>query len=1004
MSKHSYWEQSALRRNLSLSSIVCFTSLCFAQKLNFVNYSVEQGLAQSQAQQIIQDDYGFLWISTLGGISRFDGKSFTNFYKRSGLNSQIVYCLHHQQKVGLWIGNHNGLQIYNGRKFESLHLKTVSGDQPIINILTDRVDHAYAINAKGNLLIMKNDSLMDMDLFIGQKFKYLAKDKRGHVYGVSTRGIYNLSDNSKLYVDIDSMYTGMQVNKFYFDNNNNLWLISDKGLYAKGDNGYSLLLSSREVDSDFTSIVQDGKQRIWVGSTKGAYRIDPDGSVKHIGSLSGLTDNTVNDIIVDRENNLWFATDADGIFKLPPNELESFDASNGLPGKVVMGMAKDKYGVIWIGTLDGGLSKYENGSFEDIRLPSRKAGAHKINSVYYDSENRLWFGTLGDGLWRMENGRFDQISTQDRYRLKTIISISEDAAGTLWITTPSGLYYFSDGLIQKIEGIDDACFGVLEKSRDTLLIGSAAGLFQVAQKSKVSKIGFEEHDMGTVNCFLKMDTCILLGTEDDGIFLWNTTKKSVKQYSSENGLPSDFIFSMYRLDSNTVLVGTGKGLSTIRLQDEGDKFWIRNITSSFSPYGPECNLNAILNAGNDRIWVGTTKGIYNFNAHDAVTTDTPPLIYLRSVSIFSKNIVDGQVKDTMNAWSWIPSNPIVNHKHNHLTFDFNAVAFSNLEGLRYQYKLVGADSAFAEPINTSTVIYPNLAPGIYRFRAFALTMDNLRSTNEIDFPFVIIGAFYQTGWFRTLLVVLFISLGFLLQYGRLFLKRKRLATHQKIRWDEQRKILERTSEDLHDDLGNKITRITVLTDVLRRKVGKDDLEKTKLLDQITENAQALYLGTKDIIWSLTPGKDKLFDTLEKCQLMGIQLFEGSDIEFEVKDIVEGYTKVTVPLTIARNLSMIIKEAFANIIRHSGATKATMSADFSSGNVLKIEIADNGKGLDSLAKLSGNGLQNMDKRMERIGGSIIRNNVNSGGFTILLTVKIPRKSDQTNQNITHICSG
>ena len=100
------------------------------------------------------------------------------------------------------------------------------------------------------------------------------------------------------------------------------------------------------------------------------------------------------------------------------------------------------------------------------------------------------------------------------------------------------------------------------------------------------------------------------------------------------------------------------------------------------------------------------------------------------------------------------------------------------------------------------------------------------------------------------------------------LKASRLKLVDEVRRQEQIKIQQRTSEDLHDDLGNKITRLSLLTDILETKVSPNT-EQQKLITQIKENIQGLYLGTKDIIWALAPAKHTLRDTLDRIQNFGM---------------------------------------------------------------------------------------------------------------------------------------
>ena len=100
--------------------IFLFTAALNGQKLNFVKYSVEHGLIQSQVLCLEQDEYGFLWAGTLGGLSRFNGREFKNYSKRHGLSSQMIFELAYQSGRGLWIGHQNGLQLLDGRVIRTI--------------------------------------------------------------------------------------------------------------------------------------------------------------------------------------------------------------------------------------------------------------------------------------------------------------------------------------------------------------------------------------------------------------------------------------------------------------------------------------------------------------------------------------------------------------------------------------------------------------------------------------------------------------------------------------------------------------------------------------------------------------------------------------------------------------------------------------------------------------------------------------------------------------------
>ncbi len=981
---------SGSRRHISVTTaaLCLFLSVSpgWAQQLNFINYSVEQGLSQSQAACIAQDPYGMIWVATLGGISRFDGNQFTTYDQRDGMRSQFIFKIFPQGDNRLWIGGHEGLELFDGRKFIAYDPPVATGNNSIVDILPHGSEEIYVLNGQGKLFLTKSDSLQESVPFKNHKLRDLASDRNGIPYAVSETEVYTL-ENAVPIVSTSDFGKEVQIKKIYFDSGNGLWLIANTGLYKRYETSFRQVISSDSINADLTCLVEDGKGRIWAGSTSGAYLIQPELPVRYIGAAAGLTDNTVNEIITDRENNLWFATDADGIYKLSSPELGRFDRSNGLPGNVIMAMSGHD-GQIWVGSRDGGLARYSEGRFEEYPLSVNNLNLQKINALYHDSEGVLWIGTLGSGLWNFRNGQFSHIPVSGGAPVEEIISVTQTGSGVLWVTTPDGIYYLENGWMKKVNTIPGPCFSILEKLNETLWVGTSTGIWEISPQKKVTRITLGGIAPGTVNSMIYFGDLILLGTAENGILFYDPKKNESNLCTIDNGLSSNFIFSLYKEDANTILAGTGRGINKIRFNKERRTFQVRNLNPSVNLYGPECNLNAVLQTEDHKLWFGTTRGIFVYTPGDIPDPLAEPLIYLQSVSLFSRNITDESVQKKLNAWSVIPKNLVLPHKKNHLTFDFTAVYLSHPAGLKYQYQLVGADSAYSAPVPDSKIIYPNLRPGSYRFKAKAITDDQVVSRNEINFPFTIEKAYYQRGWFQILIAVLLILTGFLLQYLRIFYRGRQVMISRKIRLEEQRKIMERTSEDLHDDLGNKITRITVLTDVLQQKIDPADTEKSKLVHQIRENAQALYLGTKDIIWSLTPGNDNLFDTLENCRLLGVQLFEDTSIDFEVSVIPDALREVRVPLAISRNLNMVIKESFSNILKHSIAGSATMKVDYHLKGDLYIIVGDNGIGMHPTPENEGNGLTNMYKRMERIGGSLNIIQKATGGTELVFCIKIP----------------
>ena len=108
-----------MRFFLSLLFILVYNFPIWTQPFNFRNYSVGEGVAQSQVFAVLADSRGFIWLGTQGGgLSRFDGRVFRTFTQQDGLSGNVVNALLEDKDGLLWIGTDRGLTVYDGLKME----------------------------------------------------------------------------------------------------------------------------------------------------------------------------------------------------------------------------------------------------------------------------------------------------------------------------------------------------------------------------------------------------------------------------------------------------------------------------------------------------------------------------------------------------------------------------------------------------------------------------------------------------------------------------------------------------------------------------------------------------------------------------------------------------------------------------------------------------------------------------------------------------------------------
>jgi signal transduction histidine kinase len=186
----------------------------------------------------------------------------------------------------------------------------------------------------------------------------------------------------------------------------------------------------------------------------------------------------------------------------------------------------------------------------------------------------------------------------------------------------------------------------------------------------------------------------------------------------------------------------------------------------------------------------------------------------------------------------------------------------------------------------------------------------------------------------------------------------------------------RISADMHDELGSGMTHIRLMSELAKSKMKQNIPPE---IEKISQSADDVLNKMNAIIWSMNSKNDSLGNLVSYIRAYSTEYLEGTSVN----------CKVTIPHNIPekelsgdkrRNIFLCVKETLNNMLKHSGATELTV--DILTDEVLTIGIHDNGRGID-LQKIRqfGNGLQNIKRRMESIGGDFEITN-NNGTETIL----------------------
>lgn len=279
--------------------------------------------------------------------------------------------------------------------------------------------------------------------------------------------------------------------------------------------------------------------------------------------------------------------------------------------------------------------------------------------------------------------------------------------------------------------------------------------------------------------------------------------------------------------------------------------------------------------------------------------------------------------------------------------------------------LVEWDEAFslglAGPV---TATYSELPVGFYRFRLNELSLAGLPGEAEASLAFEVPLSFWRTPWFWGLVMLLFLSAA----AGAYRYVVWRQMRGELVRLESQR-VLEyervRIARDIHDDLGARVTQISLVSGLAQGDPTLSDKARTEF-NAISGMARELVSALYETVWAVNPENDNL-DALGNyvCQMVD-NLCDQAQLPRRLR-VAELPQDVQVSSHVRHNLVMAVKEAVHNVIKHARASELSVFVDWEAA-ALTVRIQDNGCGFDPDTCAAGNGLANMRRRLEHIGGT------------------------------------
>jgi signal transduction histidine kinase/ligand-binding sensor domain-containing protein len=996
-----------------------------------IRIGVEQGLSHRLVYDILEDRQGYMWFATREGLNRFDGQRFVVYTHEPGDSLSIpdskVLRVFESSDGTLWIGTSRDLVRFDRSKEEFHPVAARLGDtlqrlsEPITDIAETPDGTLWVTTGMFQLfrLPLNSSELELVNVTVAGNVGRLVTNR----IGVDPEGrilLFCASSTEKVpflgRLDPATAECSMEQSL------PNTGLLGAVGFASDGSAIFSASLAiasgsenvkverwdgqlkwSEALDaSPPRDLLVDDSDQIWLATHSGIFLLDPDGRVITHFTRSPVDDKTlssdqVSAVTLTREGSVWVGTD-DGLTVFAPMNTP-FQAIRHRPGDStslgdprVNAILETSNGTLWVGT-NKGLYKRSRGteSFESIGLPdvpTAASGAQaRIWSLVEAAPGVIWFGTAGGGLYRLDEASGDVQHLLRPFQLiaglngvnqlpldgLSIPFLGRDRSGSLWMTTRRNVLRvdsLEDFSLVSIAAetspqVDRLVNVLLQDYRGNYWAGNDLGLwafdvdsgeFSLAGETGVQDHGLSYPAVWTIAESPLTPNALWVGTIGGGLNRYDVQTGRFTWYTMAEGLPSNGIYGILVDNQGMLWMSTTNGLARFNPLTG----FVERFTRHDGLHDDDFDLMAYHKGKvSGKMWFGGPTGLTEFHP-DSIALSAPDF----RVNISSISVLDVPYPGIIGEGDTLR----LAHTQNSLGFRFSAPDLLHPNSIGFRYRLAGYDDDWR--LNDATrpdVYYTRLPPGWYTFEVQAAGPGSGISRPTTRLVVSIVPAFWQTGWFRFLSLILATG-AFGWGVSSVQSRRGRRAIEIARREVELKRLLAEREEQERGRLAREIHDgpIQTLYSVNHRleEASPDGLSASR------RDVQELASELRAICEHLRPA---LVDNFG---------LEGA-LRARVRTLSRRYPGLTVSLTLDPECSdlegaighacyRIVQEALSNVIQHSGASQAGIWLS-REHTMCRLLITDNGRGFDlpkdwlKLVRDSHFGLVGMRERAEMQGG-------------------------------------
>ena len=820
---------------LSLIAALFITLSSFAQgglpsRFNVSYLNMAAGMPNNFADDIFQDSYGFVWISTHGGgLVRYDGFNYMNFnLGSSGISLRSNSCrnVYEDHFKRLWIAFEEGPQV--------LDLKTM---QPVIppcenekveaqlnKALKNLCTRMYC-DAKGNVWMVSFNLLTrisfnekgEVNRVLSISYPYNAPDLglcdvyRNGTVVMCNNGVvseFSVQNNrlvakniSSMFLPLDYRYAGAVISY-----HGKIWLGTNRGLYNSAKQEFHASGTVHSLQHEVvTSLAITEDDKLLVGTLCGVDIIDDKtGTIEHwnCSSVNPLSSNFVNSLLA-KDGQIWVGTETGGITKLAPRQLQleffKHDAANpaSLSPNAVNAMYAAPDGTLWVGTVEGGLNALAPGSrnFTHYTMANSGLPHNSVSTLAADNRGNLWIGTWGTGIAVMnlqQPGRIIPLVVDAKHQPFLNFAgvlVYDPINDGMWLGTNDGLFFYDlkrQQLIEPFKGCLNVrgCIGSLITRDGKLLMGCVQGMVEINLKSRILGKGdfavkyhqykLDDPKSGVIDKILSFclakDGKIWLGSNGYGLYCYNYNKEGktyVKSFTTNNGLANNTVKGIVEDNQGMLWIATDNGLSIFNPK-----------TETFSSYSRKDGLlssqfyfNGAIRDAKGKIYLGTDEGLM-------AVTGVNHAVHNSARLRFTELLVDNQPvfagSDYLDDDISIAKRLCIHESDKSFTIFFSALNYGNDSQGVYLYRMKGYENDWVQlKPGQHSVRYSTLPAGSYQFEVKYIPSFDSDKEQVISVDVKVTPYFWKSWWFVSLMVIAFIAFLLYIYTSRLEKMRER---------------------------------------------------------------------------------------------------------------------------------------------------------------------------------------------------------------------------------------